>query len=50
MNDLAQAGPSLSLHSFEKSHRSLLAVPMMVATGLHAVLELFDKTDGPLHR
>ena len=48
MNDLAQArDTTLALHSFEKSHRSLLAVPMMVAPGLHAVLELFDKQTGP---
>jgi len=47
MNDLAAASSSLSLHSFEKPHQSVLAVPMMVVTGLHAVLELFDKQTGP---
>jgi ActR/RegA family two-component response regulator len=46
MNDLARDGASLSLNSFEKAHRSLLAMPMMVAPGLHAVLELFDKRSG----
>ena len=47
MNDLAQPASTLALHSFEKTHRSLLAVPMMVGPGLHAVLELFDKAPGP---
>ncbi len=47
MNDLAAlpAG-SVELQSFEQAHRSLLAVPMMVAAGTHVVLELFDKPAG----
>src|SRR5438105_9867986 len=40
---LAQAGP-LDLQPFEVGHQSVLAAPMMVAPGLHAVMELFDKT------
>ena len=46
MNDLAQAG-AVELQPFEKNHRSLLAAPMAVAPGIHAVIELFDKTGGP---
>src|SRR5439155_18434338 len=29
---------------FEVGHQSVLAAPMMIAPGLHAVMELFDKT------
>ncbi len=47
LNDLSQSAQALALHSFEKVHHSLLAVPMTVAPGLHAVLELFDKETGP---
>jgi two-component system, NtrC family, nitrogen regulation response regulator NtrX len=43
MNDLMRAGQTLELHSFEKPHRAVLAVPMTVVPGIHAVLELFDK-------
>jgi hypothetical protein len=47
MNDL-QALPagSVELHEFERAHKSLLAVPMTVAAGTHAVIELFDKPSG----
>jgi hypothetical protein len=40
---LEEAGP-LDLQPFEAGHRSVLAAPMEVAPGLHAVLELLDKT------
>ena len=43
VEDLKQAGP-LDLQAFEVGRRSVLAVPMMVAPGLHAVIELLDKT------
>jgi two-component system nitrogen regulation response regulator NtrX len=39
---LEQASP-LDLQPFEKGRQSLLAAPMTVAPGLHAVIELFDK-------
>ena len=44
MNDL-QAIPagSIELQSFEKSHKNLLAVPLSVGSGIHVVIELFDK-------
>ena len=42
VHDLDKAGP-LDLQPFEKGHRSVLAAPMLVAPGLHAVLELLDK-------
>jgi ActR/RegA family two-component response regulator len=47
MNDL-QAIPagSVELQSFEKSHKNLLAVPLSVASGIHVVIELFDKSGG----
>ena len=47
MNDL-QAIPagSVELQSFEKSHKNLLAVPLSVASGIHVVIELFDKAGG----
>jgi ActR/RegA family two-component response regulator len=41
--DLDRAAP-LELQPFETGHRSVLAVPMTVAPGLHAVIELLDKT------
>jgi two-component system, NtrC family, nitrogen regulation response regulator NtrX len=31
---------------FERGRRSLLAAPMEIAAGVHAVIELFDKQDG----
>ena len=37
---------AVELHSFEKPHQSVLAAPMMVAPGLQAILELFDKPGG----
>jgi DNA-binding NarL/FixJ family response regulator len=40
----APAGSSLELQPFERGRRSLLAVPMTVTSGIHVVLELFDKT------
>jgi len=43
VEDLGKAGP-LDLQPFEMGRRSVLAVPMMVAQGLHAVMELLDKT------
>ena len=43
VEDLGKAGP-LDLQPFEMGRRSVLAVPMMVAPGLHAVMELLDKT------
>ena len=46
MNDLAQAG-AIELQPFEQGRRSILAAPLAVAPGLHAVIELFDKTSGP---
>jgi ActR/RegA family two-component response regulator len=46
MNDLAHAG-AVELQPFEQGHRTLLAAPLAVAPGLHAVIELFDKTSGP---
>jgi two-component system nitrogen regulation response regulator NtrX len=41
--DQASAAGSLELQPFERGHESLLAAPMAVAPGIHAVLELFDK-------
>jgi ActR/RegA family two-component response regulator len=47
MNDLkANLAGAVELNSFERSHRSLLAVPMTVASGTHVVIELFDKPGG----
>jgi ActR/RegA family two-component response regulator len=46
MNDLTRAG-SIELQPFEQGRRSVLAAPLAVAPGLHAVIELFDKTNGP---
>jgi ActR/RegA family two-component response regulator len=44
MNDLRAIPPgSVELQSFERAHRNLLAVPMLVATGTQVVIELFDK-------
>jgi two-component system nitrogen regulation response regulator NtrX len=43
VEDLGKAGP-LDLQPFEMGRRSVLAVPMMVSPGLHAVMELLDKT------
>ena len=40
------AGGSVQLQPFEHNRRSLLAVPLSVAPGIHVVLELFDK-QGP---
>lgn len=46
INDLAHAGGA-ELQPFERGHRTLLAAPMTVAAGVHAVIELFDKSSGP---
>lgn len=46
MNDLSEAG-AIELQPFEKERRSLLAAPLSVASGIHVVIELFDKTGGP---
>jgi ActR/RegA family two-component response regulator len=40
---LAEVGP-VEMQPFETGHTSLLAAPMTVAPGLHAVIELLDKT------
>src|SRR6266446_3316371 len=44
--NLQAAPPSgaMELQPFERNRRSLLAVPMTVTSGIHVVLELFDKT------
>ncbi len=46
INDLAQTG-AVQLQPFEWGHRTLLAAPMSVAPGVHAIIELFDKSSGP---
>jgi ActR/RegA family two-component response regulator len=38
------AAGSIDLQPFERGRRSLLAVPMTVDSGIHVILELFDKT------
>jgi len=43
---LDQAEPGVDLQSFERGKRSVLAVPIAVASGIHVVLELFDKLPG----
>ncbi len=44
MNELNGAQPGMvELQPFEKSHRRLLAVPLMVGSGVHVVIELFDR-------
>jgi DNA-binding NarL/FixJ family response regulator len=45
MNDLATAA-SVELQPFERGRRNLLAVPLLVAPGVQAVIELFDQTVG----
>ena len=49
--DLAQATAALGVHlqPFEQNRRQLLAAPLLVGTGTHVVLELFDKRgpEGP---
>jgi two-component system, NtrC family, nitrogen regulation response regulator NtrX len=42
LDDLDQSRP-LNLQPFEKGHTCVLAIPMSVAPGLHAILELLDK-------
>jgi hypothetical protein len=37
---------AVELQPFEKSRQSILAAPVPVATGIHVVLELFDKPGG----
>ncbi len=46
MNDLNQGG-AVELQPFEKQHHSLLAAPLNVGPGIQAVIELFDKSEGP---
>jgi ActR/RegA family two-component response regulator len=41
--DQAAAAGTVELQPFEKGRQSLLAAPLAVAPGIHAVLELFDK-------
>lgn len=41
--DRAAVAGNLELQPFERGRRSLLAVPLSIAPGLQAVLELFDK-------
>lgn len=43
MNSLADIQGGLDLQPFERGKRNLLAAPMPVAKGIHAVFELFDK-------
>jgi hypothetical protein len=49
MTELAVATGSLGvqLQPFEKNRRQLLALPITIGSGVTAVLELFDKRDGP---
>lgn len=44
--DEAAAAGAVELQPFEKGRASLLAVPLSVAPGVQAVLELFDKERG----
>src|SRR5262245_51278743 len=44
MNDLSKAG-AIELQPFEKNRKNLLAAPVTVTSGLHAVIELFDKPE-----
>jgi ActR/RegA family two-component response regulator len=41
--DQAAAAGNLELHPFEKGRQSLLAAPLPISPGVHAVIELFDK-------
>jgi ActR/RegA family two-component response regulator len=45
--DQAASAGNLELQPFERGRRSLLAAPLSVASGLQAVLELFDKQTEP---
>ncbi|MCI0377183.1 MAG: response regulator [Gemmataceae bacterium] len=45
-NDLQKATWAFDLQPFEKGRRCVLAAHLPVASGLQAVLELFDKPDG----
>ena len=48
LNDLEKSvGATVDLQPFERDHRSLLAAPLLVAANVQAVIELFDKQDGP---
>ncbi|HEY7154784.1 MAG TPA: response regulator [Gemmataceae bacterium] len=44
--DQSAGAGNLELQPFERGRRSLLAAPLSVASGLQAVLELFDKQGG----
>ena len=47
MNTLADtAAGTVELQPFERGRRSVLATPLAVGPGVHAVLELFDKAGG----
>jgi two-component system nitrogen regulation response regulator NtrX len=46
LNRMDQDGGTVDLQPFERGRHSLLAAPLAVASGLHVVLELFDK-QGP---
>ena len=45
LDDLSATG-SLELQPFERGRHSLLAAPLTVGSGVHVVLELFDKQGG----
>src|SRR5262245_26590859 len=47
MNNLSEtAAGTVELQPFERGRKSVLAVPLTVGPGIHAVLELFDKPGG----
>src|SRR5439155_25156557 len=39
------ADGTVELQAFERNRTSLLAAPLLVGTGIHAIIELFDKQD-----
>ncbi len=48
INELTPAaGSGVELQPFERGRRNLLAVPLLVGPGVQAVIELFDRADGP---
>jgi DNA-binding response OmpR family regulator len=44
--DEAASNGAVELQAFEQGRKALLAAPISVATGMHVVLELFDKQGG----
>src|SRR5205823_10379266 len=46
MNRLAEEAGTVELQPFERGRKSVLATPLSVGPGVHAVLELFDKPGG----